>query len=263
MKLAISGKGGVGKTTLAALLALSYARDGHKVLAVDADPDANLGSALGFAAGVLEAVVPIAQRDALIEERTGARPGVLGQVFTLNPRVDDLPERFWIEREGVRLLVMGTVARGGAGCACPENALLSRLIRHLVVERGEVVIIDMEAGLEHLGRGTARGVDAFLVVVEPGQRSLQTAHAVVRLARDLGVERVMVVANKVRPGDHERLARALEGFDVLGSLPYDPAAIEADLAGRGVGGVGSLVAAAEEVRRGLEHRLRTGEGEGV
>lgn len=257
MKLAISGKGGVGKTTLAALLAHGFARDGRKVLAVDADPDANLGSALGFPRSILETLTPVAQRSAIIEERTGARPGVLGQIFSLNPRVDDLPEQFWVEREGVRLLVMGTVAQGGAGCACPENTFLSRLVKHLVVEREDVVILDMEAGLEHLGRGTARAVDAFVVVVEPGQRSVQTARSVVRLASDLGIRQVYAVANKVRPQDMEALEEALAGLEVIGYLPYDPEAVTGDLAGAPVTAAPALVAAAQDIR----HRLSQAVGD--
>jgi len=239
----------VGKTTLAALLAHGFARAGQRVVAVDADPDANLGQALGFPPEALAALVPVAQRSDVIAERSGTRAG--GPLFSLNPRVEDLPGRFSLERDGIRLLVMGTVSRGGAGCACPENTVLSRLLQHLVMARGEVVILDMEAGLEHLGRGTARAVDAFVVVVEPGQRSVQTAHAVVRLASDLGIQRVYTVANKVRPQDIDSLHPALSGLEVIGQLPYDGEAVMADLAGRPVTVLPGLVAAAEKVRTKL------------
>lgn len=249
MKLAISGKGGVGKTTLAALLAHGFARAGRRVVAVDADPDANLGHALGFPREAVAALVPVAHRSDILAERSGTRGA--GRFFSLNPRVDDLPERFWLEREGIRLMVMGTVAQGGAGCACPENTVLSRLIQHLVVDRDEVVILDMEAGLEHLGRGTARAVDAFVVVVEPGQRSIQTAHTVVRLASDLGIRRVYTVANKVRSEDAESLHRALSGLELIGELPYDGDAIAADLAGWPVTALPTLVAGAEKIRTRL------------
>jgi CO dehydrogenase maturation factor len=249
VKLAISGKGGVGKTTLAALLAHGFARAGHRVVAVDADPDANLGHALGFPREEVASLVPVAHRSDILAERSGARGA--GQFFSLNPRVDDLPERFWLERDGIRLLVMGTVSQGGAGCACPENTVLSRLIQHLVMARDDVVILDMEAGLEHLGRGTARAVDAFVVVVEPGQRSIQTAHSVVRLASDLGIRRVYTVANKVRPQDAGSLHRALSGLELIGQLPYDEEAIAADLAGWPVTAIPALVAGAEKIRARL------------
>ena len=234
MKIAISGKGGVGKTTLAALLARLLARQGSRVVAVDADPDANLGEALGFTLAELGRVVPIGRMRELIEERTGAVPGEPGQLFALDPRVDDLPERLWVERDGVRLLVMGGVRGGGAGCACPENSLLRNLLRHLVVDRDEPVIVDLEAGLETLGRGTARHVDALLVVVEPGRRSFITAREVGRLAGDLGLRQVLAVANKVRPADEAAVVagvRDIAGLPLLGCLPYDPAVAAADLQG--------------------------------
>jgi len=233
LKIAISGKGGVGKTTLAAALALLFAEDGQRVLAVDADSDANLGGALGFTEEELAAQRTIAEDRDLIKQRTGATPGQQGQWFTLNPKVDDIPEKYVIEKNGVRLLRLGHVPKGGAGCDCPENAFLRQLLRHLVVQRTDTVIVDMEAGLEHLGRGTTGAVDALVVVVEPGRRSFQTAAMTAKFARDLGVERVYAVANKVRPGDEAVLESALE-LPLLGMLPYDPTAIQVDLAGESV-----------------------------
>ncbi|HOR01348.1 MAG TPA: AAA family ATPase [Anaerolineae bacterium] len=252
-KLAITGKGGVGKTTLAALLAHLYAAEGQTVLAIDADPDANLGSALGFTPEALARMHPIADMKDLIAERTGTQPGQYGGIFTLNPRVDDIPDRFAAVRGGVRLLVLGTVQRGGAGCFCPENTLLKNLMLHLMVGRREVVILDMEAGLEHLGRATAAAVDAFVVVVEPGRRSLQTAQAVAQLARDIGVGRIMVVGNKVRgPEDEAFIARSLPGVEVLGYLPFSQQAIEADLAGQAIyEAAPELVARAQEIKERL------------
>ncbi len=232
MKLAITGKGGVGKTTLTALLAYLFATDGRRVLAVDADPDANLGNALGVREDELAKIVPIKDMEDLIYERTGARPGTMGGWFALNPKVDDIPENCALQvRENIKLLVMGGITSGGGGCACPENALLRELLRHLVVDRDETVLVDMEAGLEHVGRGTARSVDAFVVVIEPGRRSFQTAHAIVRLARDLGVKRVLAVANKVREDQVEAVRQGVGDLEFLGYLPYDPCAVHADLGG--------------------------------
>lgn len=231
-KLAVTGKGGVGKTTLSALLAYTYAIEGNKVLAIDADPDANLPSALGLSKDVTELITPIAQMDDLIEERTGARPGTSGGFFSLNPRVDDIPDRFSTTHRGIKLLVLGTVGRGGGGCICPESALLKNLVRHLFVGRTEVIILDMEAGLEHLGRGTASAVDAFIVVVEPGQRSLQTAQAIKRLAADIWIHKVYVVGNKIRNEQDKAFIRErLPGDELLGFLPFSEKAIEADMKG--------------------------------
>ncbi len=231
-KLAVTGKGGVGKTTLSALLAYTYAIEGNKVLAIDADPDANLPSALGLSKDVTELITPIAQMDDLIEERTGARPGTSGGFFSLNPRVDDIPDRFSTTHRGIKLLVLGTVGRGGGGCICPESALLKNLVRHLFVGRKEVIILDMEAGLEHLGRGTASAVDAFIVVVEPGQRSLQTAQAIKRLAADIWIHKVYVVGNKIRNEQDKAFIRErLPGDELLGFLPFSEKAIEADMKG--------------------------------
>ena len=231
LKLAITGKGGVGKTTLASLLARLYAAEGRPVLAIDADPDANLASALGFAAEVAARIAPISGMADLIEERTGARPGSSGGVFRLNPRVDDIPERFAGEHAGVRLLLMGGVKKGGGGCVCPESVLLKELIRHLVMERDDVVIMDMEAGVEHVGRATAMTVDAMLVVVEPGRRSLQTAETIRGLARDIGIRRCYAAGCKVN-GEEERRFIA-ENLDVplLGFLSHSPRIAEADLKG--------------------------------
>jgi len=231
-KIAISGKGGVGKTTLAGLIANIYAQRGQQVIAIDADPDANLASALGFSPEAAASIVPISEMKELIEERTGAKPGGYGAMFKINPRVDDIPERFSVKERGIRLLVMGTVEKGGSGCVCPESVMLKTLVTHLLLRRDEVLIMDMEAGIEHLGRATASAVDAFIVVVEPGQRSLQTARTVARLAGDLGVKHLFVVANKVRgEADREFVRTHLSDMTVLGYMPMSSKAIEADLDG--------------------------------
>jgi CO dehydrogenase maturation factor len=227
MKIAISGKGGVGKTLLASLLAKIFAQSGYSVIAIDADPDANLAATLGFPEP--EKITPISEMADLIEERTGARPGQSAPYFKLNPKVDDIPEKFAMKMDGIRLMLMGRVKRGGAGCYCPESALLQTLMSHLLLARNEVVIMDMEAGIEHLGRGTARAVDKLIIVVEPGRRSIETATSIRGLASEIGLESLAVVGNKVRnESDREFLISNLPGFDFLGFIPYDQAVIEAD-----------------------------------
>ena len=233
MKVAISGKGGVGKTILASLLAKTFAEAGYSVLAIDADPNSNLAATLGFPHP--EEITPISEMSALIEERTGAPPGQAGGFFKLNPKVDDLPEKYWREYNGVKLMVMGRIKKGGSGCYCPENALLQALISHLLLERDEVVILDMEAGVEHLGRATAKAVDKLIVVVEPGRRSVETAYRIDKLAREIGLHNIAIVANKVRSqSDKEFLTSSLPDFKFLGFIPYDQAIVNADLTNRPV-----------------------------
>ncbi len=232
MKIAVSGKGGVGKTTLSSLLARYWASKGYRVLAVDADPDANLGSALGIPTN---GIVPIAKMESLIEERTGAKPGTVGGFFKMNPKVDDLPEALGKEKDGVRLLLMGTVKKGGGGCICPESVLLKALVNHLVLYHKDMVIMDMEAGIEHLGRGTAQGVDRLLIVVEPGMRSIETADKVKELTQDIGLTKMKIAAvgSKVRtPAQREFLEHNIQGIPLIGILPYSEEIAAADLESR-------------------------------
>ncbi|MDF1555117.1 MAG: carbon monoxide dehydrogenase accessory protein CooC [Deferrisomatales bacterium] len=232
MKIAISGKGGVGKTTLAGCLARYLADQGQVVLAIDADPDSNLPSAIGVPPERLAEVQPLAQIKELVAERTGAQPGSFGGMFKLNPKVDDIPDTYSIMHKGIKLLTLGTVPLGGGGCLCPEGTLLRVLMKHLMVRPGETVIVDMEAGLEHLARGSTENMNAFVVVVEPGQRSIQTAHQVRRLATDLGVRQVYVVGNKVAdPSDRELIEQGVSPMPVLGHIGLLPSVREADKQG--------------------------------
>lgn len=232
MKIAITGKGGVGKTTLAALFAQAYADQGMDVLAVDADPSPCLAGALGFPEDLRKKLHPISEMDALIEERTGAKPGSVGGFFTINPRVDDIPERFSVVHRGVRLLEMGSVDLGGSGCICPESAMLKTLFTHLLFRKDEVLILDMYAGVEHLGRATVDFVDAMLIVVEPTRRSLGTAAQIKKLANDIGLQRLWLVGNKARNSEEERfLMENTPGLPVLGVLFADLAVQEADRLG--------------------------------
>ncbi|MDR2339752.1 MAG: AAA family ATPase [Deltaproteobacteria bacterium] len=233
MKIAISGKGGVGKTTLAAVLAYLFKEKGLKVLAVDADPDANLAGALGFKD--LKGLTPISEMKELVAERTGSEPGSYGTFFTINPKVDDLPDTLAKEISGIRFMTLGGVKKGGGGCICPESIMLKSIIMNLVLARDEVVIMDMEAGLEHLGRATSTGVDALIVVAEPGKRSLETVMAVRKLAGDLRIKRVAVVGNKCHgEKDEAFIAGNVGNMEVLGFIPYADSVAESDRLGEAV-----------------------------
>lgn len=260
MKLAIAGKGGVGKTTLASLLAAAYARSGRKVIAIDADPDANFASALGVSTEEAARITPISELRDLIEERTGAKPGTIGGFFKMNPKVDDIPDRFSARVGDVRLMQMGSVKGGGSGCVCPESTLLKNLVSHLLLERSEVVIMDMEAGLEHLARGTSRAMDAILIVVEPGKRSLQTAEAIRRLAADLEIRNTFVVGSKVK-NEHDRhfITSNMPQFQVLGFIDHDPSIEEADRRGMAIADLApKALEQAEEIRKKLEGLVEPG-----
>jgi CO dehydrogenase maturation factor len=262
-KLAITGKGGVGKTTVASILARLYAAEGCNVLAIDADPDANLGAALGIQPDELNRITPIARMEELIHERMGGTPGTVGGFFKLNPKVDDIPDAFSLSKNGVKLLVLGTVKKGGSGCICPESALLRSLLTHMFLRRDDVVILDMKAGIEHLGRATAKGVDAFIVVVEPGMRSLETARAVKKLADDLGIKKCYIVGNKIQSEeDMTFIKENLKDFEVLGFLSQNNKIIEADRKGVSPFDVDSrVIAEVAEIKTRLESVSRLVAGE--
>jgi len=212
MKIAVTGKGGVGKTTLTTLLARAAVGDERRVYVIDADPNPNLA----FALGLPETPTPLIELKSLLLERLGA----LDSFFRLNPKVDDIPEQFAVERDGVRLLVLGGVRQGGAGCACPENTFLKSLLQHLMLERQDWIFVDFEAGLEHLGRATARGVDALLIVVTPDRASVETAVRIERLAKEIGINRVYAIGNKVEDdAEADWLRSNVPGIDFLGFLP--------------------------------------------
>lgn len=233
MKIAITGKGGVGKTTFSSMLSRSFADEGYRVVAVDADPDANLGLALGFPTEISESITPISEMKKLVSERTGAEAQSFGKMFKMNPKVDDIPDLYCKEYNNVRLLTLGTVDSGGSGCVCPEHVLLKRLCSHLILQNKDVVIMDMEAGIEHLGRGTAQGVDAFIVVVEPGERSLQTYRKVKKLGNDIGVKKVFVVGNKIRnKSDEDFVTSNLQDGELLGFIYYNQDVIDSDRASK-------------------------------
>jgi CO dehydrogenase maturation factor len=219
MKLAISGKGGVGKTTIAAGLIKHFADQGYQVYAVDADPDTSLGLVLGIPEERIGNLKPIAEMRDLLAERAGGS----GAYFSLNPEVDSLLKEFTIKNGNILFLKMGAVKPGGSACYCRENTVLNSMINSIVLKREEMVILDMSAGIEHLTRGTARGVDLMLIVTEPTLVSVQTAKVVQKLASEIGVKQIKFVGNKLRgPKDEEFILSHLPPDDVIGLIPFQP-----------------------------------------
>lgn len=223
MKIVVSGKGGVGKTTFSGTLARIFSDRGYRIIAVDSDPSMNLHASLG-----MENPRPIIEFRDLISERTAISPGI----YNLKPEVSDIVDRYSSKRENIKLIVMGTVEEAGGGCVCPENTFLRALLRHIVVKRGEFVILDTEAGLEHLGRGTAKKFDIMIVMVEPSNKAVETANRIQVLSKQMGIRRVYAVGNKVKSKEQEDYITANTDFDVLGFIPLDEAVIEADMRNR-------------------------------
>ncbi len=236
LKIAVAGKGGVGKTFISGTLSRLLARDNYNVLAVDADPNINTASALGIPSEIAEKLVPLSENEELIEEKTGVTPGkAYSKVFRLTPNVSDIVDKFGIiGPDGVQLLIMGTVKDGGAGCMCPSNALLRVLVQHLLIQRKDVLVMDMVAGLEHLGRGTARRMDTMLVVIEPRMKSVDTIKRVLKLAKEIEVQEVLAIGNKISSEREENFIKEkMEelGVEVIAYIPYDEEVAEADMLG--------------------------------
>jgi len=227
-KIAIGGKGGVGKTTVSAVWAQLFAQDKFDVLVVDADPNTNLASAFGIPSG--QNPEPLIKMKQLIAERTGTARDAIGTYFKLNPKVSDLPEKYWLEVGGLKLLVLGGITQAGAGCACPEGAFLKALLTHTILQRQELVLVDLAAGLEFMGRASVLGIDALIIVVEPGGRSIETANNVAKMARELGIKNVAAIANKItETAQTDVIKSQLKDVALLGSLRYSRSVQEADL----------------------------------
>ncbi|MDR2922799.1 MAG: P-loop NTPase [Treponema sp.] len=250
MKIAVSGKGGVGKSTVAASIALILAQRGQRVLALDADPDANLAAALGIPRTVK--ITPISSEIALIEERTGAKVNEYGRIFKLNPEVSDLTEKLAIKYNGVDLLVLGAVRKGGGGCACPESNFIKAFVNDLVLYKNETLVMDMEAGIEHLGRATAMGVDVMLIVVEPGQRSLDCAGTVITMSQQIGIKNFVIIGNKITCDDDKRYITDRLAVKVSAFLPYSEGIRNADR-----DGVSALSGMGDEERSLVERLIDT------
>ena len=237
MKIAVAGKGGVGKTFISGTMARLLARQGYKVLVVDADPNINTASSIGISAEVADKILPISDNEELIRYKTGVTPGKsYGQMFRLTPTVSDIVDNFGVVGpDGVQLLIMGTVKGGDAGCMCPANALLRILVQHLLIQRDEILIMDMVAGLEHLGRGTARRMDTMLVVVEPRMKSIDTVRRTLKLAKEIEVQEVLAVGNKVRNEEERQFIEtnmAALDVPVAAYIPYDDSVAMADMLGK-------------------------------
>ena len=234
-KIAVSGKGGVGKTTICAILAQLYAEEGLDVIAVDADPDTNLCNAFGIPPE--QSSEPLIRMKQLIAERTGTDKGAVGAYFRLNPKISDLPEKYCLKISGcsLKLLTLGAVSQAGAGCACPEGAFLKAMLTHTILQRQEVILVDLAAGLESMGRASVQGIDALIVVVEPGSRSIETAVNIARMAQQLGVKYVAGIINRItEPQQIETIKSQLKDLTILAAIDYSPEVQQADLCRKSV-----------------------------
>lgn len=230
MKIAVSGKGGVGKTTVAGLLCRAIEARGRSVIAIDADSNPNLAYALGLPA---DKITPLAEMKDLIREKVGVEKGSYGAYFQMNPDVSDIPARFRYTAGNVQLLVMGAIPRGNGGCACPEYTLIRSLVSYLLLNEKQDLVIDMEAGLEHFGRGVTEKVDALLVVTLPNKVSCLTASRVHKLASDLGITRIHAIGNQVKDDrDKDFIITELRDFDHFTFLPHFAGMAECERAGR-------------------------------
>ena len=256
MKLAVSGKGGVGKTTISALIAMALRDAGKKVIAIDADPDSNLLACMGYPES--ESVPPLVELKDFIAERTGVKPGTTGGMYKLNPKVDDIPEKYSVDVDGIKVLVAGAVKKGGAGCYCPENSLVRSLLSHLLLDSGSALVLDMEAGVEHLGRATVEAIDHLIIVVNPGRRSIETALRIRKLAGDIGLRNVSFIGNKVGSKEEESALReTLSEFPCAGILALDESLMDAERSGTGLSDVSSNVKdSVESIVKYLEEQAR-------
>lgn len=228
IKIAIGGKGGVGKTTICAIWAQLFAQDGYDVLAIDADPNSNLALAFGISSEQIpESLIEMKE---LIAERTGSGKDAVGSYFKLNPKVSDLPEKYWLEVDKVKLLILGAITQAGSGCACPEGAFLKALLTHTILQRQEVVLIDLAAGVEFMGRASIQGIDALVLVVEPGSRSIETANNMAKMASQLGIKCTAAIANKITESQQTDLIKSqLDNITLLGNINYSRSLQQADI----------------------------------
>jgi len=218
----------VGKTTVCAVWAQLLAEEGFDVLAIDADPNTNLASAFGIPSA--QSPQPLIKMERLIAERTGTGKDAAGAYFRLNPKVSDLPQKYWRKVNGVKLLVLGAIEQAGAGCACPQGAFLRAMLTHTILQRQEVVLVDLAAGVEFMGRASIQGVDAVVVVVEPGSRSIETAKNITRMAQELGVKHVAAIVNKITKGSQiEAIKGELTDITTLANIRYSPLVQKADM----------------------------------